>query len=106
MKRLIKIVISLLALFCLSFGITYFTHTQLIDYAFLIGLAVTILFWFFTSKGGVTSDNLDVIVQSTTGIKIEQKRQIEFEPNLFFYTSLGYTIISFIIFLIHNRKYI
>lgn len=86
MKKLITIFITLLVLTGLSYGITYYTHSKFIDYSFFIGLAVTVIIWFFTSKGGYTSRNLDVSVQGTTGIKVDQQKY-EFSPNFAFLTS-------------------
>jgi hypothetical protein len=104
-KRLVIIGITLLFLFGLSYGITYYTNTKIIDFSFFIGFACSVIIWFFTSKGGYTSRNLDLTVQGTTGIKIE-KQQYEFSPNLVFFTSLAYTIISFIMLLIYYRSYL
>ena len=99
-----SIVITLLFLVGLSFGITYYTHTKFIDYSFFIGLASTVVIWFSTSKGGITSKNTDMTVQGTTGIKVEQQKY-EFSPNVVFITSLAYTIISLAAMLFHYRSY-
>ncbi|WP_026568283.1 hypothetical protein [Bacillus sp. UNC41MFS5] len=104
MKKLITIFITLLVLTGLSYGITYYTHSKFIDYSFFIGLAVTVIIWFFTSKGGYTSRNLDVSVQGTTGIKVDQQKY-EFSPNFAFLTSLVYTIINLGAMLFHYRSY-
>ncbi len=104
MKRLITIIITLFVLFSLSFGITYFTHTKFIDYSFFIGIVVTAIIWFFTSKGGYTSRNVDMTVQGTTGIKTEQLKN-EFSPNVAFFTSLAYTAISLVVMLFQYRNY-
>jgi hypothetical protein len=104
MKRLITIVITFLVLTGLSFGITYYTHTKFIDYSFFIGLAVTVFIWFFTSKGGHTSRYLDMTVQGTTGLKVDQQKY-EFSPNVVFLTSLAYTIINLGVMLYYYRSY-
>ena len=104
MKRPITIVITFLNLTGLSYGITYYTQTNFIDYSFFIGLAVTVLIWFFTSKGCHTSSFLDMTVQGTTGIKVD-KQNYEFSPNLVFLTSLAYTIISLVVMLFYYRSY-
>jgi hypothetical protein len=103
-KRLITIVITLLVLVGLSYGITYYTHTKFIDYSFFIGLAVTIIIWFFTSKGGYTSRNLDMTVQGSTGIKMEGQKY-EFSPNIAFLTSLAYSLITLGVMLYQYRGY-
>lgn len=104
MKKIITIVITLLFLIGLSYGITYYTHTKFIDFAFLIGIVVTAIIWFFTSKGGFTSRNLDARVQGTTGIKASEQKY-EFSPNVAFFTSLTYTILSLIICIYYYRSY-
>lgn len=104
MKRLITIVITLIVLTGLSYGITYYTHTKFIDYSFFIGLSITVIIWFFTSKGGYTSRNLDISVQATTGIKVDQEKY-EFSPNVAFLTSMAYTIITLVAMLFHYRSY-
>jgi hypothetical protein len=104
MKRIITIVITLLVLTGLSYGISYYTHTSFIDYAFFIGIVVTVIIWFFTSKGGFTSRNIDMTIQGTTGIKANEQKY-EFSPNVAFITSLVYTIIMLIAVIYYYRSY-
>lgn len=104
MKRLLFIVLTMLVLIGLTYGVTYFTSATFIDYSFIVGLAASVFIWFFTSKGGVTSRNLDMNVQGSTGIKLEKQKH-EFSPNAAFITSLAYTLISFVILLIYYRSY-
>ncbi|MFJ8063701.1 hypothetical protein ACIQYS_03640 [Psychrobacillus sp. NPDC096426] len=103
-RKLLTIVITLLVLLGLSFGITYFTHTKFIDYSFLIGLSVTIIIWFFTSKGSLGSRHLDMTIQGSTGIRMESQK-FEFSPNIVFITSLAYTIITLAAMLYDYRSY-
>ncbi|MDY0395506.1 hypothetical protein ACFSMW_18190 [Virgibacillus halophilus] len=104
MKRVITILITLIVLAGLSYGVTYFTHTKFIDFAFLIGIAVTVIIWFFTSKGGQTTRILDATIQESTGIKGDQEKH-EFSPNVAFYTSLIYTIITLAAVIYHYKSY-
>jgi hypothetical protein len=104
MKVLINIIITLLVLLGLSFGITYLTHTKFIDYSFVIGMAATVIIWFGTSKGGFTSRHMDMTIQGTTGIRMEGQK-FEFSPNLVFFTSLAYTIITLAAMIYHYRSY-
>lgn len=71
-KKLITIVITLLILIGISYALSHYVQSKFFDYSFIIGLAVTVVIWFFTSKGGFISRNLDMTVQGTTGIKSEQ----------------------------------
>ncbi len=105
MKNLGTILMTLLVLFGLSFGLTYFTNIKFIDFAFFVGLGVTAMIWFFTSKGGLTTKNTDLLVQSTTGIKMGEQKY-EFSPNLAFITSLAYTVITFAAMLYYYRSYL
>ena len=105
MKRLITIAITLLVLLGISFGVAHYTQTKFIDFSFFTGLAVTVIIWFFTSKGGFTSRHTDMQVQGATGIKVEQQKFV-FSPNLAFITSLSYTIITFVAMLYHYRSYL
>jgi amino acid transporter len=104
MKRLITIIITLLILLGLSYAVTYYTHTKFIDFSFFVGLVVTVIVWFFTSKGGFTSRNAEMMIQSQTGIKLE-KQKYEFSPNVVFFTSLAYTLISLVTMLYQYRSY-
>ncbi len=105
MKVVINIVITLLILLGLSFGITYVTDTKFIDYSFVTGIVATIIIWFSTSKGGFTSRNLDMTIQGSTGIKMEQQK-FEFSPNIAFFTSLAYSFVTFAAMLYHYRSFL
>lgn len=105
MKKLLKIFATLIILFILSFGTASFTNTKIIDITFFVGVIVTVVIWFFSSKGDITSHSLDMQVQSTTGYKIEQQRY-KFSHTIPFLTSLIYTIISLILLLIYYRDYL
>jgi len=104
MKRFLSILITLVILAGLTYAITLFTNSKFIDYSFVVGIVVTIIIWFFTSKGGFTSNHVDRIVQGSTGIKAQQQKY-EFTPKAAFFTSLVYTIISFISVLIYYKDY-
>lgn len=104
-QKLITSVITFLVLVGLSFGITYFTHTKFIDYSFFIGLAATIIIWFFTFKGsGMGSRHLDMTIQGSTGISMESQK-FEFSPNIAFFTSLAYSIITLAAMIYGYRSY-
>ena len=104
LKKLITIVFTLFVLIGLSTALSDYIQAKFFDYSFLVGLAVTVVLWFFTSKGGVASNFLDSTVQGTTGIKTEQGK-FEFSPNLIFITSLIYTVVTFAAMLYQYRDY-
>lgn len=103
-KKTLTIIITLLILIALSFGLSHYLHSKFYDYSFFVGLEVTVVIWFFTSKGGITSRSLDLTVQGTTGIKTE-KQKFEFSPNLAFITSLVYTVVTFALMIFEYRRY-
>lgn len=105
MKVIINIVITILVLLGLSYGLTYLTHTKFIDYTFLVGMIATVIIWFSNSKGGFSSRHMDMTIQGTTGIRMEGQK-FDFKPNIAFFTSLSYTIISFVVMLYHYRSYL
>ena len=100
MRKILTIIITILILLGFTFGLTYFIEAKFIDYAFFVGLIVTIVIWFFSSKGGFSSRNLDISIQATTGMK-QENHKYEFAPNIPFLTALVYTVISLISSLIY-----
>lgn len=105
-KKALTIISTLLVLIGLCFGLTYFTDTNFVDFSFLVGLVVTIIIWFFSSKGGFVSQHADVMLQAqTTNFKMKSDKY-KFKSNIVFLTSLTYTIVSFIAMLIHYRNYL
>ena len=105
MKAIINIVITILVLIGLSFALTYLTHTKFIDYSFLIGMIASLIIWASNSKGGFSSRDMDMTIQGTTGIRMEGQK-FEFKPNIAFFTTIAYTIITFVAMLYHYRSYL
>ncbi|MEH6908629.1 hypothetical protein V7103_20050 [Neobacillus drentensis] len=105
MKAIINIVITILVLIGLSFALTYLTHTKFIDYSFLIGMIASLIIWASNSKGGFSSRHMDMTIQGTTGIRMEGQK-FEFKPNIAFFTTIAYTIITFVAMLYHYRSYL
>ncbi|MER2171010.1 MAG: hypothetical protein ABS938_10260 [Psychrobacillus psychrodurans] len=104
-RKLLTTVITLLVLIGLSLGITYFTHSKFIDFSFLVGLVATVTIWFFTSKGGGSGTrHLDMSIQGSTGIRMEDEK-FEFSPNVAFFTSVAYSVISIVAMLYQYRSY-
>lgn len=104
-KRFISIIITLLALLGINFAVAYLTKTKFIDYSFVVGLIFSIIIWFFTSKGGLTSRWTDGIVQiESTNFKLKSETY-KFLPNISFITSLVYMLVSVIITFYYYRKY-
>ena len=104
-KKILTILITIFVLVGLSLAITYFTHSNFIDYAFLVGLIATVAIWFFTSKGGgMGTRHLDMSIQGSTGIRMEDKK-FEFSPNIAFLTSVAYSILTIAAMIFYYRSY-
>ena len=104
-KKILTIFFTLFVLVVLTLGITYFTNSHFIDYAFLVGLVATVTIWFFTSKGGgMGTRQLDMSIQGSTGIRMED-RKFEFSPNIAFLTSVVYSIITIATMIFYYRSY-
>ncbi|GEM_PF-6041934 len=101
-----SVLITLLVLILLSLGISYFTNSGFFDYAFFVGAMCTITIWFFTSKGGLTTRNMDSSIQGSTGIKGKEHYKFEFSVGPSFITSLVFTIFTFISMLYQYKDYI
>lgn len=103
MKKTLAILITLFVLIGLNLGISYYTHSKYLDDSFFVGLSVTVIILFFTSKGGLTTRRMDMKVRAD--INVEQQK-FRFSPNLAFFTSLIYTIFSLVITLYIYRDYL
>ncbi|MBU5465928.1 hypothetical protein KQI49_03685 [Virgibacillus sp. MSJ-26] len=104
MRNIIVIITTLVVLVGLGYLIAYFTYSAFIDYAGILGIAVTVIIWFFNSKGGHASRLADAKVQGYTDQKL-QKQKYAFTPNIAFYTSLVYSVIMLIALIYHYREY-
>jgi hypothetical protein len=102
-----KITFSLLTLGVIVFvnwGISLFFNAGFIEYSFFVGLAFVILIKFFNSSGGFTTNLTRLKIQSYTGIKMDEEKQV-FTPSIAFYIAMIYTIISLIVTLIYYNDY-
>lgn len=104
MKVVINILVTLLVLLGLCFGLSYLMDTKFIDYSFLVGMVVSVIIWLSNSKGGFSSRHTDMTIQGSTGIRMEIQK-FEFKPNIAFYTSISYSIFTFVAMLYHYRSY-
>lgn len=96
LKNTFYIASTLLLLIGASYGLSKYHHTNFIDYSFFIGLIVTVSIIFFTSTGEVKARFFDSSFQGRMGLKASFKHQeFSFSPNVPFYTSLVFTIITF-----------
>ena len=105
MKRIISGVITLIVLVGTNFIVSKSTNTNFIDFSLGVGLIMSVIIWFFTSKGGVTSTYTDVTMQSQTTNWKMKKEKHKFNPNIAFYTAVIYTLVSIVFTFIYYKDY-
>lgn len=105
MKQLLTIITTLVVLIALNFGISSVTDTHFVDFSFVVGLTVSVLIWFFSSKGGYTAKHADTIVQTgTTNWKMKNEK-FSFKFNVAFLTAIVYTVIAIGITFYYYKDY-
>ncbi|MEH7453567.1 hypothetical protein [Gottfriedia acidiceleris] len=70
---------------------------SIIDYAFFVGLIVTIVIHFFTSSGGFISKSVTYSVQSQSGMKMTEQKDsalLVTRKSFSFLISLVFTLVS------------
>jgi hypothetical protein len=96
MKHIIWSIVTLSSILLINWGLTTKLNADFMEYAFLTGVGITALTWFFNSSGGMTSNTIRMETQAKTGIKIEEEKQ-RFSPKTAFFTSLIYTLVAGIV---------
>jgi len=105
--NIIKGIITIIFLVSGNFVVSHLTNSHFIDYMFFVGLAVTIFILFFSSSGGFTTEYTDVVTNKTNKILSNKKEQgFKFKPNIYFLTSLLYTVIGLIVGIIFYINYL
>lgn len=107
LKKLIFAIITLGFLFGLTWIVSDFMHGKMIDYAFFVGLVVTIIIRFFTSSGGYASNSLNLSTQTQTGIKVTDENASPFtvtQKSFSLLVSFTFTIVSLLITLAYYWK--
>lgn len=96
LKKLIFAIITLGVLIGLTWFVSDLMNAKMIDYAFFVGLIVTIVIRFFTRSGGFASNSVNLSTQSQTGMKVTgTEGPIAVTQKSFsFLVSLSFTIIS------------
>lgn len=105
LKNLISIIFTLGVLIGVTWLLSYFMKSNIIDYAFIVGLFVTSIIRFFTSSGGYYSNNVKLAVQAHTGIKVDEENSNQPPKNSSaFLVSLTYTITALIVTVVYYWK--
>ena len=105
MKRIRSGLITLLVLVGINYIVSKSTNTNFIDFSFGIGLIMSVIIWFFTSKGGFVSKYADVTMQSDTTNWKMRNEEHRFHPNVAFYSAILYTIISIVLTFVYYKDY-
>lgn len=104
MGKILSIVITLVVILGLNYVVSVYLNAAFIDYSFLVGLIMTLIIGFFTSKGGFTTQNNNMLVQSQTMYKMEVEK-LKLTPTYAFYTAIIYTIVSLILTIYIYKDY-
>lgn len=106
MKRIISGLITIVVLVGVTFIVSIITNTTFFDFSFGVGLVMSVIIWFYTSKGGFTSTFTDETMQiQSTNWKIKKEKHT-FNPNIAFYTAVFYTLISIVCTFIYYKEYL
>lgn len=104
MGKVLSTVITLVFMLGLNYGVSVYLNAAFIDYSFIVGLITALIIGFFTSKGGFTTQNNNMIVQSQTMYKMEVEK-LKLTPTYAFYTAVVYTVISLITTIYFYKDY-
>ncbi|TYS16698.1 hypothetical protein FZC78_11970 [Rossellomorea vietnamensis] len=69
------------------------------DWSFFIGLAISVVLFFFNSSGGVLSKGA-TLDASTAGWKVQQDNELKANVGFVFFGAVLYTIVSFVMMII------
>ncbi|WP_164669615.1 hypothetical protein [Virgibacillus doumboii] len=104
MKNVIWSVVTICFILLINWGVAALFNVEFIDFAFISGLGVAVIIWFFTSSGGFISNSIRMQTQAQTGIKMEEEKR-SFNPSVTFYTAVVYTIIAAVVTFIYYKDY-
>ncbi|MDG4656317.1 hypothetical protein P6P90_03130 [Ectobacillus antri] len=93
MKKFLGIIFTIFIEAVLVYGLTKVVGWKYEDLAFFVGLLFIVIAYFFSSKGGFSSNSLRLQAQAQSGIKVDEE-EYEFRANAVFIGSIVYTILS------------
>lgn len=94
MKKILIIFLTILLLAIGNWGVAYALQMTFLDISIpFAGLALAVVY-FFKSKGGMASRQLDMSIQGHTGIRMEQQSQVS-ERSYIFIGSVLYLLFVF-----------
>ncbi|WP_156791357.1 hypothetical protein [Bacillus sp. SG-1] len=98
-KNIIGTVISAAVFGVLVWGASLIFSFSFLDWGFFIGLAISVVLFFFNSSGGMLSKNA-TLDASTAGWKIQQDNELKANVGFVFYGAVLFTVISFIMMIV------
>ncbi|MBX0356103.1 hypothetical protein [Halobacillus sp. Nhm2S1] len=104
-KNMIWAVVTVSVMMLINWGVASFFRGEFIEYSFLLGVVIMAIVWFFNSKGGFASNSVRLRIQARTGMKLEEEKR-SFNPTVVFYTTIGYTVVAFVVTIIYYKDYI
>ncbi|OCA92363.1 hypothetical protein [Pseudobacillus wudalianchiensis] len=87
-KRIASFIAVWLILCGATYSLTLLKKGHFFDYSFFVGLIGVVLIKFSSSSGGFTSDNLDMHLQSQTGMR-QDRQSKSFDPPACFMQQLS-----------------
>ncbi|WP_240189843.1 hypothetical protein [Bacillus sp. P14.5] len=98
-KNLVGTLISAVVIGLLVWIATMVLPISYMDWSFFIGLALSVVLFFFNSSGGVLS-KAATLDASTAGWKVQQDNELKANVGFVFYGAVLYTIVSFVVMII------
>ncbi|WP_409250573.1 hypothetical protein V1502_10350 [Bacillus sp. SCS-153A] len=94
-KKVIGTLVSAIVFGLLVWGASLILSFNFLDWAFFIGMAISVVLYFFNSSGGMLSKNA-TLDASTAGWKIQQDNELKANVGFVFYGAVLFTVVSFI----------
>lgn len=104
LKKMITAIITFLILITINWAASYIFSLGFFDLSILIGVVGVIIIKFFNSSGGVVSDTISMMNQSTTGVKQEMAEK-KFQPTVAFYVAIAYLVVAIVGSFIYYSDY-
>jgi hypothetical protein len=98
-KNIIGTLISAVLIGLLVWGASMFLSFSYMEWSFFIGLAISVVLFFFSSSGGMLSKNA-TLDASTAGWKIQKDNDLKANVGFVFFGAVLFTLVSFIMMLI------
>lgn len=98
-KNIIGTIISAGVIGILVWIATMVLSISYMDWSFFIGLAISVVLFFFNSSGGALSKGA-TLDASTAGWKVQQDNELKANVGFVFFGAVLYTIVSFIMMII------